>query len=115
MVACATEDLLTCHAVILRDPATAVVAIGHFDEFSRVWDFSGLMADFLEKVKKVKQRDDWDYYEEDCEGDWEWWEEEEEEEDDSQGQTCDVQLQPGLSQISSPTFSHSIFSLRRCL
>ena len=102
VVACATEDLLTCHAVILRDPATAVVAIGHFDEFSRVWDFSGLMGDFLEKVKLMKQRTSWDYCEEEEEGDWEWWDEDEVE-DDSQGQTFDDQLQPGLSQIFSPT------------
>ena len=104
-MACATEDLLTCHAVILRDPATAVTAIGHFDEFSRVWDFSGLMEDFLEKVRLMKQRGGWDYCEEDCEEDWEWWEEEEEEEeeDDSQTEACDDQLQPGLSSIFSPT------------
>ena len=104
VMACATEDLLTCHAVILRDPATAVTAIGHFDEFSRVWDFSGLMEDFLEKVRLMKQRGGWDYCEEDCEEDWEWWEEEEEEEeDDSQTEACDDQLQPGLSSIFSPT------------
>ena len=100
VTACATEDLLTCHAVILRDPATSVTAIGHFDEFSRHWDFSGLMEDFLEKVRLMKQRGGWDYCEEDCEEDWEWWEEEE---DDSQTEACDDQLQPGLSSIFSPT------------
>ena len=115
VVACATEDLLTCHAVILRDPATAVVAIGHFDEFSRVWDFSGLMGDFLEKVKMVKQREDWDYCEEEEEGDWEWWEEDEDQDEDSQGQAFDGQLQPGEAQIFSPTFSHSTLSQTSCM
>ena len=92
VVACATEDLLTCHAVIFRDPATSVTCIGHFDEFSRVWDFSGLMEDFLEKVKLIKQKEDWDYCEEDCEGDWEWWDEEEDGSED-----CNYQLEQGCS------------------
>jgi len=39
VVACGTEDVLTCHVIIMREPATGVTAIAHFDEFSRVWDF----------------------------------------------------------------------------
>ena len=91
VTACATEDLLTCHAVILRDPVTNVTAIGHFDEFSRVWDFSGLMEDFLEKVKMVKEKEAWDYCEDESEGDWEWYDE-----DEDCDQDYDFQLQKGL-------------------
>ena len=96
VTACATEDLLTCHAVILRDPVTNVTAIGHFDEFSRVWDFSGLMEDFLEKVKMVKEKEAWDYCEDESEGDWEWYDE-----DEDCDQDYDFQLQQGLFNCNS--------------
>ena len=82
VVACGTEDVLTCHVIILRDPATRVTAIAHFDEFSRVWDFAGLARDFLDKVAWVRHHEEWEYREGEDEGDWEWWEEGEEEEGD---------------------------------
>lgn len=85
---CGTEDVLTCHVIILREPSLGVTAIAHFDEFSRRWDFEGIMKDFLEKVRKVKESKVWDYWEEE-EGDWEWEEEEEEESKEAQ-----VELDP---------------------
>ncbi len=30
-----TEDVLTCHVIVLRHPLTATVALAHFDEFIR--------------------------------------------------------------------------------
>ena len=70
---------MTCHVIILRDPATRVTAIAHFDEFSRVWDFAGLARDFLDKVAWVRHHEEWEYRDGEDEGDWEWWEEGEEE------------------------------------
>eukprot|EP00092_Neocalanus_flemingeri_P011073 GFUD01011921.1.p1 GENE.GFUD01011921.1~~GFUD01011921.1.p1 ORF type:complete len:128 (-),score=27.42 GFUD01011921.1:62-445(-) len=55
VVGCGTEDVLTCHVIILREPSLGVTAIAHFDEFSRKWDFEGLMKNFLEKVKLMKE------------------------------------------------------------
>ena len=54
VVACGTEDVLTCHVILMRESRTGVTAIAHFDEFSRHWDVSGLMEDFLtlEVVRK---------------------------------------------------------------
>jgi len=82
VVGCGTEDVLTCHVIILREPSLGVTAIAHFDEFSRRKDFECLMKDFLEKVKLTKETKEWDY----CDGeedDWEWEEEEEEESKES--------------------------------
>ena len=78
VVACGTEDVLTCHVIIMREPRTRVTAIAHFDEFSRHWDFSGMMEDFLAKVDRVTNREEWEYDSE-GEGEWEWWDESEEE------------------------------------
>ena len=86
-MACGTEDVLTCHVIILRDPATRVTAIAHFDEFSRVWDFAGLARDFLDKVAWVRHHEEWEYREGEDEGDWEWWEEAEEGDLTSAGHT----------------------------
>jgi len=61
VVACGTEDVLTCHVIIMREPATGVTAIAHFDEFSRVWDFREMAEDFIEKVKCVKHKSEWEY------------------------------------------------------
>jgi len=88
VVGCGTEDVLTCHVIILREPSLGVTAISHFDEFSRVWDFDGLMNDFLAKVKLMKERKDYEY----CEGDeedWEW-----EEEDSVEEAEATVELDP---------------------
>ena len=93
VVGCGTEDVLTCHVIIMREPSLGVTAIAHFDEFSRVWDFEGLMNDFLGKVKLMKARKDYDYWDGD-EEDWEWEEEEEEEVDDTEEQ---VELDPGMN------------------
>ena len=94
VVGCGTEDVLTCHVIIMREPSLGVTAIAHFDEFSRVWDFEGLMNDFLGKVKLMKARKDYDYWDGD-EEDWEWEEEEEGEEgDDTEEQ---VELDPGMN------------------
>ena len=88
VVGCGTEDVLTCHVIILREPATGVTAIAHFDEFSRVWDFQALSRDFLDKVALMRGSPaEWDYWEEGESGDWEWDEEEEEEE---QGLAADL-------------------------
>ena len=74
VVGCGTEDVLTCHVIIFREPTTGVTAIAHFDEFSRKWDFEGLMNDFLEKVKSMKEKVEYDYWDED---EWEWEDDEE--------------------------------------
>lgn len=88
VVGCGTEDVLTCHVIIMREPSLGVTAIAHFDEFSRVWDFEGLMNDFLAKVKLMKEKKDYDYWDgNEEEEDWEW----EEEGDDKAEQ---VELDP---------------------
>ena len=86
-MACGTEDVLTCHVIIMRESRTGVTAIAHFDEFSRHWDFSGMMEDFLAKVDRVKNREEWEYDSEGEGGDWEWWDESEEEQES--GGECD--------------------------
>ena len=78
VVACGTEDVLTCHVILMRESRTGVTAIAHFDEFSRHWDFSGMMEDFLAKLDRVKHREEWEYDSE-GEGEWEWWDESEQE------------------------------------
>jgi len=88
VVGCGTEDVLTCHVIILREPSLGVTAIAHFDEFSRKKDFEGLMKNFLENVKLMKERKEWDYWEGD-EEEWDW--EEEGEEDAMESQ---VELDP---------------------
>jgi len=88
VVACGTEDVLTCHVIIMREPATGVTAIAHFDEFSRVWDFREMAEDFVEKVKFVKQKSEWEYAEDGDEDDWEWWDEE----DDIKHQTSSFEI-----------------------
>ena len=80
-MACGTEDVLTCHVIIMREPRTGVTAIAHFDEFSRHWDFSGMMEDFLAKVGQLQTREEWEYVESESDGDWEWWDESEETEE----------------------------------
>ena len=80
-MACGTEDVLTCHVIIMREPRTGVTAIAHFDEFSRHWDFSGMMEDFLAKVGQLQTREEWEYVESESDGEWEWWDESEETEE----------------------------------
>ena len=100
VVACGTEDVLTCHVIILRDPATRVTAIAHFDEFSRVWDFAGLARDFLDKVAWVRHHEEWEYRDGEDEGDWEWWEEEgEEAEEEDRDLTSAVHTDHGTFSI----------------
>jgi len=88
VVGCGTEDVLTCHVIIMREPRLGVTAIAHFDEFSRVWDFEGLMNDFLSKVKLMKERKEEDYWDED-DDDWEW-----EEDDGGDDSEEEVTLDP---------------------
>ena len=70
VLGCGTDDVLTCHVIILRDPELGVAVIGHFDEFSRKKDFEGLVNSFLERLRQRKRASTWDYWEE-GEGDWE--------------------------------------------
>ena len=51
VTAAGTDDVLTCHVIVLREPETGVTAIGHFDEFSRKKNFEALVATFLERVR----------------------------------------------------------------
>ena len=88
VVACGTEDVLTCHVILMRESRTGVTAIAHFDEFSRHWDFSGMMEDFLAKLDRVKNREEWEYDSE-GDGDWEWWDESEQCENNSQSNSLD--------------------------
>ena len=74
----------------MREPRLGVTAIAHFDEFSRVWDFEGLMNDFLSKVKLMKESKDEDYWDED-DGDWEW-----EEDDGGDDSEEEVTLDPSM-------------------
>ena len=87
VVSCGTEDVLTCHVIILREPSTGVTAIAHFDEFSRVWDFRGLMQDFIDKIHHVKHKSEWEYQDGTDEGDWEWWEDSDEDDNQAAIQT----------------------------
>ena len=93
VVGCGTEDVLTCHVIILREPSLGVTAIAHFDEFSRKKDFEGLMKNFLENVKLMKERKEWDYWEGD-EEEWDWEEEGEEDAIESQ-----VELDPSMNHL----------------
>ena len=88
VLGCGTEDILTCHVIVLREPQTGVAAIGHFDNFCRMKDFVSLMNCFLERVRQRKRADDWSYWEE-GEDDWEW-----EEESDTEDAENDVELDP---------------------
>ena len=65
VLGCGTDDVLTCHVIVLREPVLGVAAIGHFDEFSRKKNFDGLVASFLERVRQRKRASAWDYWEED--------------------------------------------------
>ena len=94
VTACGTEDVLTCHVIIMREPRTGVTAIAHFDEFSRHWDFSGMMEDFLAKVDRVKNRQEWEYDSEGEGGEWEWWDESEEEQE-TDNKSHSYSLDPG--------------------
>ena len=83
VLGCGTDDVLTCHVIVLREPELGVAAIGHFDEFSRKKNFDGLVASFLERVRQRKRASAWDYWE-DGEGDWEWEEDGEEQEQEEE-------------------------------
>jgi len=83
VLGCGTDDVLTCHVIVLREPELGVAAIGHFDEFSRKKNFDGLVASFLERVRQRKRASAWDYWE-DGEGDWEWEEDGEEQEEEEE-------------------------------
>ena len=88
VLGCGTDDLLTCHVILLREPRLGVAAIGHFDEFARTKDFKGLVASFLERVRQRKRAEEWDYWE-GGEGDWEWEEEVEEEREEEREEELD--------------------------
>ena len=109
VVGCGTEDVLTCHVIILREPSLGVTAIAHFDEFSRKWDFEGLMKDFHEKVKLMKETKDWDYCEGE-EGDWEW-----EEEEEGDGTESQSELDPGMNHLFKNTSDIDIHMKRLCM
>ena len=87
VIGCGTDDLLTCHAIIFRDSPSGVTAIAHFDEFSRRWDFEGMMDDFIAKVIEMRLKSEWEYDEDAGDGDWEWWDDSEEYE--LKTETCD--------------------------
>ncbi|XP_023322489.1 uncharacterized protein LOC111696928 isoform X2 [Eurytemora carolleeae] len=77
VICCGTEDVLTCHVIIIRDPYTGVSSIAHFDEFSKQSSFEKMVESFLEKIRE-RQEGDWEYWEEGAEGDWEYWESDDE-------------------------------------
>ena len=120
VLGCGTDDVLTCHVIVLREPVLGVAAIGHFDEFSRKKNFDGLVASFLERVRQRKRASAWDYWEED-EGDWEWEEdgEEVEEEEEELDPTAVYELHlvggyaddAGKSKKISQRFFHHLHSL----
>ena len=74
---CGTEDVLTCHVIILHHPFTGTLGLAHFDEFFKE---NGLMKQFLESfLLRVRQRyfysqddDDFDEQDEGLDDDWEW-------------------------------------------
>lgn len=76
---CGTEDVLTCHVVILR--SSGVVAIAHFDEYvteARLGRMVNLFRGFVEERRNLYEFDE--DGEEEEEWEWEEYEEEEEEE-----------------------------------
>jgi len=79
VICCGTEDVLTCHVIIIRDPRTGVTAISHFDEFTKKEHFDRMEASFLQTVRSVSAGvwEDWGDEEGGEEGDWEYWDEEE--------------------------------------
>ena len=79
-----TEDVLTCHVIVLHHPLTAVTAIAPSDEYIREPRLEKLVQDFLASVRarifvdesaiEDEEEDDGDY-------EWEEWEEDEDPED----------------------------------
>ena len=118
VLGCGTDDVLTCHVIILRDPELGVAVIGHFDEFSRKKDFEGLANSFLERLRQRKRASTWDYWEE-GEGDWEWEEDGEEEEEEELDPTAVYELHlvggyaddAGKSKKISQRFFHHLHTL----
>jgi len=73
VVCCGTEDVLTCHIIIMRDPTTGVAAIAHFDEFTKRKAFENMTKSFLDRVRQAME-EDWQYIdEEEEETEWEYW------------------------------------------
>ena len=75
-----TQDVLTCHVVVLHHPDSGVTAIGHYDEYVRERRLNALVNRFCERVvdrSYIYFDDDED---EDYGDEWEW---EEVSEDDS--------------------------------
>ena len=120
VLGCGTDDVLTCHVIVLREPELGVAAIGHFDEFSRKKNFDGLVATFLDRVRQRKRASAWDYWDE-GEGDWEWEEDGEEqvEEEEELDPSAVYELHlvggyaddAGKSQKISQRFFHHLHSL----
>ncbi len=78
VTSCGTEDVLTCHVIVLRHPLTQVVGLAHVDEYVRETGLERFLAAFLDRVRERYFADDGD----DDDGDEYEWEELEEEETD---------------------------------
>ena len=80
-----TEDVLTCHVIVLHHPLTAVTAIAHFDEFVKEPGLEKLVQDFLARVRQRYFVDEADEKEledgEDGDYEWEEWDEDEDPDD----------------------------------
>eukprot|EP00095_Tigriopus_kingsejongensis_P012140 maker-scaffold867_size86973-snap-gene-0.13 protein:Tk12140 transcript:maker-scaffold867_size86973-snap-gene-0.13-mRNA-1 annotation:"n-terminal asparagine amidase" len=74
---CGTEDVLTCHVLVLHHHLTQVTAIAHFDEYVRELRLSHFVVEFLERVRDqyFVSSDANEDFSEDYE--WEEWEDEE--------------------------------------
>ena len=77
---CGTEDVLTCHVVILHHPEARVTSIGHFDEYVREVRLKRFVSDFrnkvLDRLSYEDEEDETDFSDED---EWEWEVDDEEE------------------------------------
>ena len=86
-----TEDVLTCHVIVLHHAFTNVTALAHFDEYVRERGLNRFIDAFKAKVFKRFFVEDWEEEEwgdedqDDEEYEWEEWEESEEEEDEESG------------------------------
>jgi len=83
---CGTDDVLTCHVIILREPVTGVTAIAHYDSFARRTGFTSLVKAFQDKVRSRREEawaeDDWEYWDEEVDGPEDQCDNEDEDDDD---------------------------------
>jgi len=74
-----TDDVLTCHVVILHHPWTSTLALAHFDEFVRAPALNRFLKAFLERIRERYFSEEWEDDEFDEDWDYEYVDEDDEE------------------------------------